>query len=318
MDAGLPLEVAAEALGELLFQKRGEPNFQLLLGGPRFCYSLLYVNGSPFHVLRVPEGAGEKAALRLIRHRDFAAQGKNGSGLKTYLPAGDPLAEIRAVQALKPETADFGTPLAAPGNGAVTPLCLHLGLAHAAAQREFADHNRVPDEQRRRNAAVRSRFAFSVSVAAVTFACLLVAGGLWLGIRHTQGQLQALKAKAATYQAQVDAIRAARRKKAALENSLVDMRALWAAPVAWEEVFAQLASALPKEAGIDGLAVNRGADGSLSLSFRAWVRDWDQVQAIEKRLTATGRFTGVSMSEQRKDLATGVVVFHVTCKVERS
>ena len=53
------------------------------------------------------------------------------------------------------------------------------------------------------------------------------------------------------------------------------------------------------------------------MSFRAWVRDWNQVQAIQKKLAEGRRFSGITLSEQRKDMATGVVIFHVTGKVER-
>jgi hypothetical protein len=72
-----------------------------------------------------------------------------------------------------------------------------------------------------------------------------------------------------------------------------------------------------ERAGIDGLTVRRKPDGSLEMTFRAWVRDWNQVQAIQKSLSAGKRFSGITLSEQRKDLSTGVVVFHVTGKVER-
>jgi hypothetical protein len=317
MDSGLPLEVAMEALGEILLHQRAESNFQLLYGGEHFCYSLLYVNGSPFHLLRVNEGAGEKSASRLIRHREFAASvGKNG--MKTFLPQGDPLGEIRSLQGLKPETADFGASLKSAGSGAAAALCLHLGLAYAARQREYSAHNRVPEEQRRRNAALRSRHRFFLAAGATAVFCLLVAGGFWLAIRETQSQLRALKAKAEGYQNQVDGIRLARRQKAALESSLGDLRPLWDPPVPWVHVFAHLAESLPKDAGVDGVAVNRNADGTLGMSFRAWVHDWDQVQAIERRLSADRRFSSVSISEQRKDLATGVVVFHVTCRLGRN
>ena len=39
------------------------------------------------------------------------------------------------------------------------------------------------------------------------------------------------------------------------------------------------------------------------------------MQAIEKRLAADGRFDAISLSEQRKDLKTGVVLFHVTARL---
>ena len=78
-----------------------------------------------------------------------------------------------------------------------------------------------------------------------------------------------------------------------------------------------IAASLPEQAGIDGLTVGRKPDGSLEMSFRAWVRDWNQVQAIQKKLEAGKLFSGISLSEQRKDLTTGVVIFHVTGKVER-
>jgi hypothetical protein len=110
MDAGLSLEVAVQALGELAMAERGESTFQLLCGGKDFCYSLLYLNGSCFHVLRVAEGAGTKSAARLRQHREFLlAQGKvNGAGLKTYIGAGDPLASFSPINDLRPESLSFG------------------------------------------------------------------------------------------------------------------------------------------------------------------------------------------------------------------
>ena len=59
--------------------------------------------------------------------------------------------------------------------------------------------------------------------------------------------------------------------------------------------------------------MNKQASGDLELSFRAWVKDWNRVQDIQKNLLATGYFKTVSLSEQKKDLASGVVVFHITC-----
>lgn len=85
----------------------------------------------------------------------------------------------------------------------------------------------------------------------------------------------------------------------------------------WSAVFTGLSAALPLEAGIDGLSVIRKPEGDLELSFRAWVKDWDQVQVIQSKLSTTVPFSSVSLSEQRKDLATGKVIFHVTCRLER-
>ena len=48
-DACLTLEIAMEALGELVMAEKGETSFQLLYGGSHFCMSLLFVNGSPFN-----------------------------------------------------------------------------------------------------------------------------------------------------------------------------------------------------------------------------------------------------------------------------
>jgi hypothetical protein len=108
-----------------------------------------------------------------------------------------------------------------------------------------------------------------------------------------------------------------RKEKAGIERSLQGIRPVWNLPVDWRAVFSDLSAALPKEAGIDGLAVTRRADNELELSFRAWVKDWDQVQKIQRRLSDAPTFASVSLSEQRKDLSTGVVIFHVTCLLER-
>ncbi|MDQ3001389.1 MAG: hypothetical protein M3Y08_09025 [Fibrobacterota bacterium] len=335
MDAGLSLEVAIEALGDLVATEKGEQNFQLLYGGKQFCYSLLYINGSPFHVLRVGEGAGAKAAVRLRRHREFApGPGRNGSvGLKTYLLMGDPLWDDASVQELRAET--FNLPAATgpntitqesmPTNGSITQKnheegnswLLHLGLAQAARQRDFAAHNRVSIGERRRNDIIRTRFRFFLALGATAALCTLVAAAYAFAIRTSQSNLMELKEKASTYQSQVDSIRALRFEKARLEASMIDLRPLWRGPMDWRSILEKIAAALPKESGIDGLLVSRQTDGGLELSFRAWVRDWNQVQSIQKKLTATKRFSSVSLSEQRKDMGTGVVIFHVTCRLER-
>lgn len=308
MDAGFSLEIAVEALGELVATEKGEANFQLLIGGREFCYSLLYLNGGPYHVLRVPEGAGPKAAARLIRHRDFAP-GRGGNGaLRVFLSKGDPFWEVPETKALKLEA--FALPGAAEGGDAL----LHLGLARAAGQREFASHNRVPAEERLRNRSIRSRFRFYLSIALSSLLCALTAGGFALAIRLSEGQAAGLRAQASAYQGQVDAIRGLRVRKARLEASLADLRPIWRGPTDWNGLFEALAKALPKEAGIDGFTVTRLPDGSSEISFKAWVRDWDQVQSIQKKLSASGRFSSVALSEQRKDLQTGVVLFHVTAR----
>jgi Tfp pilus assembly protein PilN len=310
MDAGFSLEIAVEALGELVAAEKGEANFQLLIGGREFCYSLLYLNGGPFHVLRVPEGAGPKAAARLNRHREFAP-GRGGNGtLRVFLSKGDPFWDVSETKALKLEV--FTLPGAAEGGDAL----LHLGLARAAGQREFASHNRVPAEERLRNRSIRTRFRFYLAIAMASLLCALTAGGFALAIRISDGQAAELRAQASAYQSQVDAIRGLRVRKARLEASLADLRPTWRGPTDWNAQFEALANALPKEAGIDGFTVTRLPDGGSEISFKAWVRDWDQVQSIQKKLSASGRFASVALSEQRKDLPTGVVLFHVTARAE--
>jgi Tfp pilus assembly protein PilN len=228
---------------------------------------------------------------------------------------GDPLWETDAIRDLKPET--FALPTAARPAGEGNAWLLHLGLAQAARQRDFSAHNRVAAEARRRNEGIRTRFRFFLAVGAAAAICALASAGFGFAIHRSQSQLSALKAQASAYQSQVDSIRALRKERMRLEASVADLKPLWHGPMDWSAVLAELGAALPKEAGIDGLSVVRQADGNLELSFRAWVRDWNLVQGIQKKLSAGGRFTGVSLSEQRKDLQTGVVVFHVTCNLER-
>lgn len=333
MDARLSLELAIEALGEWVAEAKGETSFQLLFGSGRFCYSLLYLNGSPFHVLRVGEGAGAKAESRLRRHREFATGlGRSaGSALKTYLAKGDPLWDGTAVRELKAEAVEF-TLVSGDSKVEAAPSgiseerendtgrhawLLHLGLAQAARQKDFAAHNRVGRDQRQHNESIRTRFRFVLAMAATVSGCLLIAAGYWISSRVTQSQLSELKAQASTYQSQVDTIRALRIRKSGLETSLSELRPIWQNPMDWGSILGSIASSLPEEAGIDGLTVGRKPDGSLQMSFRAWVRDWNQVQAIQKKLAAGNRFSGITLSEQRKDMATGVVIFHVTGKVDR-
>jgi hypothetical protein len=318
MDAALPLEVAVEALAEAVQTKTGEQNFQLLVGGPGECFSALYAGGSPFHVLRVPGTPGEKTAERLARHREFAHSQGKGSVFRTFLAPGDPLAALEPVRRLGPETVSLQLrPAGEAGAGEDPILYLHYGLALAASRREYAAHNRVDSGLRLRNDSVRGRFRFMVAMGASLLFCILVAGGFALATRLTLEETGRLSAQAASYRTQVEAIRALRIENARIKDSLAGLRPLWNRPVRWHRVFADLSGALPQQAGIDGLAVKREPDGSMSLSFRAWVKDWDHVRGIERELAASPYLRDVSISEQRKDMATGAVVFHVSCRMER-
>lgn len=319
MDSALPLELAVEALGEAVLAKHGEPNFQLLVSGPGQCYSVLYVNGSPFHVLRVPEPAGERAAARLVRHRDFAQSQGKGAAFRTFLCPGDPLASLESVRKLVPETMDFNMrlPEGTAAGKSDPSLFIHLGLALAAARRDYVEHNRVEGENRLRNAGIRGRSRFALAMMATTVACLIMAGAYALAIRHAGSQAKTLASQASAYQGQVETIRSLRSEKARLEATLAGLKPVWSRPVPWHEVFAELSAALPAQSGIDGLAVNRADDGSLGISFRAWVKDWDQVRGIERKLSESRFLESVSISEQRKDLSSGAIVFHVSCKLER-
>lgn len=309
MDAGLSLELAMESLGDLVAAEKGEASFQLLYGGRDFCYSLLYLNGGPFHLLRVDEGAGPAAAVRLKRHREFAA-GRSANGtLRTYLAKGDALWETAAAKDTRAEA------FLLPGAGAAGEALLHLGLAQAARQRDFFSHNRVPADARRRNESIRTRFRFFVAVAASAAIGALAAGLFALAIQVSKSRLATLRAQASAYQAQVDTIRDLRREKGRLETAVEDLRPMWRGPIDWTAVMAALSEALPREAGIDGLNVARAADGSIDIAFRAWVRDWNQVQSIQKKLAAGKRFSNISLSEQRKDMASGVVIFNVTARL---
>jgi hypothetical protein len=320
MDSGLSLELAVEALGDLIAAEKGEQTFQLIIGGDRYCYSLLYVNGSPFHVLRVDEGAGAKAAARIRRHREFAPGNRDGgtgrsTGLRTFLLKEDPLWEAMASSELRPEPVLGASAArsAEPGNA----WMLHLGLAQAARHRDYGAHNRVAVEDRLRNEGIRTRFRFFVATAVTAAVCGMAALGFGIAIRTAQSDLKKLEAKAAAYRSDVESIRDLRKQRAAIEASVMDLKPLWRGQMDWGAVLGSIAAALPRDAGIDGLNVIRDADGGLSLSFRAWVRDWNQVQAIQKKLASSRRFADVTLSEQRKELQTGVVVFHVTARLGR-
>ncbi len=315
-DACMPLEAAMEALGELVMEEKGEGNFQLLYGSGPICFSLLYVNGSPFHVLRLDAEAGTKAALRLRQHREFAlSQGKiAGSGLKTYLAPGDPLAQFEPLQTLGPQPVSLGLPTQ---NAHAIPLLLHLGLAHAARQKDLLAHNRVGEKNRFDNAIIRDRSKFYLVAGIATMLCLVAAAIMTIMIQQDRRQLQKLEKAASAYTDQVATISELKREKTNVEKDLQSLKPVWNRPMNWAAVFAEIAKALPNEAGMDGLTVVRKPDGHLELTFRSWVKDWDKVQSIQRKLSASAFFSTVTLSEQRKDLTSGVVVFHVTGQLVR-
>lgn len=317
-DAGLPLELAIESLGEMVMAEKGDASFQFMYGSANMCFSLLFLNGSPFHVLRVSMGPSPEVALRIKQHREFVLSlGKmTSSGLSTFLVAKDPLLEFEPIRDLKPDSVILGLPQETTMDSGVS--LLHLGLASAARQRDFSSHNRVSQKSRSQNYNLRTQHGFLISLALTAGFCLIVTLA-FLGANHFgKRQLQKLRTSALAYQGQVDSIKILRTEKMNIELGLKELRPVWSKPLAWSEIFTDLSSALPAQSGMDGLSVVKNAEGQTEMSFRAWVRDWDQVQLIQKKLSSTYPFSSVNLSEQRKDLASGVVIFHVTCILERN
>ncbi len=342
-DGQYPLELAIEAYGEKIFSEKGEANFQFLFKENDFAFSLLFLNGAPFHILNlsnrslknnVPDlpvkSDSEKNfkkdfEKRILQHREFAInQGKLGQvALKTFYQGKLELQDFPLLQDLKPSQlpplefseANRGSdsiprPLDAKGT-------LHYGLALVASQAQYQGHNQSIEEAKNSNYLLRTRFQFLKISSAIFGICLLILSGLFLSNLLLKNKINKLNASYQVFENQVKKIRDLRKEKIQIETSIAELSPVWNLPMNWSEVFNGLAKALPHEAGIDGISATLRPDGKLSLSFRAWVKDWNQVQGIEKSLSHTHPFSNIVLSEQRKESSSGTVVFQVTATLER-
>ena len=190
---------------------------------------------------------------------------------------------------------------------------LHLGLARAAGQRDFASHNRVPADERWRNGSIRTRFRFYLAMAVSALICALTAGGFVMAIRIFDGQAADLRARLPPIRAKW--MPSGDYGSESAPGSLPGRSSSALARAYRLERDVGVGESAPQGGGDRWFTVVRLADGGSEISFKAWVRDWDQVQSIQKRLSASGRFTSITLSEQRKDLQTGVVLFHVTARM---
>jgi len=308
-DDSRSLLVAVEALGEMVMSEQSVGTFQFLCSAKDEYYSLLFLNGAPFHVLQIPNLDLAEVSKRILGHREFLlAQGKTAdSELATFLPNDDRLLSQKSLQLLKPKTLKLGQ------NKSFPFMVFHLGLAKASAQKELESHNRAKAQSGNHNYNIRTQDQFLHVFLISCLMGLLVLLGFGIDLMHQSGQLKTMRKSAAQYTVQVKRIADLRKQISTVELSLANIKPLWNSALDWKTIFSGIASALPLESGLDGVTVNKQATGDLELSFRAWVKDWNRVQDIQKNLLATQYFKTVSLSEQKKDLASGVVVFHITC-----
>ncbi len=328
-DGQYPLELAIEAYGEKIFADKGEANFQFLFRENNFAYSLLFLNGAPFHILKISLGSlknDQDFEKRILQHREFALnQGKLGqTALKLFYQGEIELQNLLLLQALKPihlpplGNSDENKIAKSTSPSLGGKSTLHYGLALVAHQAQYQGHNQSAQEEKNSNYLVRTRFQFLKIFAGIFVLCLLILSGLFLSNFLLQNKINKLNASYQVFQNQVEKIRDLRKEKKQIEISVTNLSPVWNLPINWSEVFQGLAKALPHEAGMDGISATLRPDGKISLSFRAWVKDWNQVQGIEKMLSHTHPFSNIILSEQRKESTSGTVVFQVSALLERN
>ncbi len=329
-DECLPLEAAIEALAEKFAAETGTANFQFLLLFASRLYSLVFVEGQPFHLLRLehsrfagkesPEWDWPRIAQRLAQHREFACMGRSGiRDVPLVTPSVEGIAPLSSWDNPDIRVWDCGCGKPAAGEWDPSRASIsiaHLGLALATVSERWSPHDRLEGIGRARNTSLRHAFLAGGFTFMAILICLAVAGFYFQRHYTVTSRIATLKAEAGIHAGQVAAIETLRANKAELEKHLARIQPVWKDPIPWHGLLDAIASALPEQSGMEGLSATQ-VEGATRISFKVWVRDWDQVGSLQEKLSASDYFSQVELSEQKRDPRSGIVAFYVNCRIRR-
>jgi hypothetical protein len=324
-DMRMPLESAALALATRFQEETGESDFQIILSCEKHLFSILFLGGSPYHLLRILSEDRKYAVDRLKKHAEYGLSAASKSrSLRIFLlpPSDDWLHSSLAQDPLwEPERVNpeavfhgFAGPERKEDKGT---MLFRYGLFLAGNDPDLVRHDRASQKEKGRIADIRDAFRLKKALLVSGILSLAVIAFFGWKLWHASVELRDIKDRAAAYQEPLAAISLYRQQKQQLIDTLQGLRPLWHLPVPWHRVFHTIISALPEQSGMDAFLVEKTRDGTLELRFKAWMKDWDRVATLQDRLNTSPLFSEVTLSDQKKNLKKGTVHFHVSCKVER-
>jgi hypothetical protein len=314
-DFSLPAETAVLALAGRAVKLFGKTHCQLFYKLPQGLYSVLLINHSPFHLLRLTEGKPAEVCARLKKHALFgiSAAHKIKKMPLAILPASDD----EFSKCLGGDA--FWEILPAVTPSQKSHSLLHKGLALAAGDMDLIRHSRTLPEVKYKNSGVRGQNRLIKTGLATGLLCLLILSVYIFRFKAAENRLSEIESLAAVHKPVLTAIQRQRQRQQALVDSLQSFKPIWLLPTPWHKVFQTIDYAMPSHSGIDGFSVQTLPNGKKSLQFKAWVRasDWDSVSVVQHRLEKSPLLVFVKLSEQRHNLARNIVDFHVSCQLER-
>ncbi len=322
-DAQLPLQVGLMALANHLSEVSEKPEFQFLIQTPKAVFSILVFGSSVFHTLTFQPSDDIKSDLdRLARQRDYGLQSAEvESALPLYVLAPNaaawqelalthnnweviPLPSILNIEATKTAAQKV-------------QLYCHLGLRLAQSDLELRAHNSVGSHVTRSLGYRRDkRLAIYTTLIAALF-CLLVGGFFGLRYKNLQQRLQQIDKQSDAHRPVLQKINAYRQQKSAVSDSLTQLRQLWHLPIPWDKLLLEIQNAMPRQSGIEALVVKETQKGATELQFKAWVKNWDHITGIQKRLTESPYFLNVKESEQRKNKRRHYISFNMSAEIRK-
>ncbi|MFC1584988.1 hypothetical protein ACFL5V_05530 [Fibrobacterota bacterium] len=325
-DLSLPVETAVLALAARAGQKTGEQNFQFIMAWRETVFSVLYMGGSPYHLLKVQAPDSEQTLERLKAHTRYLLSGSDrAKPLKVIVFAGEGC-ELAPAMGRQPDwdvmeasldLPDAGSPSSGEGERKALYRLMHCGLALAARNPDLILHDRNTPDERLMVTNVRDLSLLVRTTAAAILLILSVTAVFGFKLYSHRNTLHDIKSRAASHEQSLNIIEGKKTERNGLADSLNLFRPLWNRPVAWHKVLGAINRALPEKSGMDGFVVEENRDGAISLQFRTWVSEWDSVTAVQKKLESSPLLSGVALSQQQKKMKKDRVVFHVTALVER-
>ncbi len=311
-DVSIPMEIGLEAIGEEIAAQTKCLHFQLVYELDTMLYSWIFHNGAPYHLLCLNITLEADLVQRLLAHRQFlVGQEKNGNLILKSFALNQVNKQSEPVKnwAKAMDSVEIWQGPVAYAN------LLHYGLASVLKNPALQEHARP--QKAHTFTLIRNRFFAGQMLLATFIFCLVILSIMGIYFNGIKREHHKLMAVADTHALQIKNISHYRLEKIQLESKALELKPVWKSGYAWKIILQSIANALPEHSGLEGLMVTQTPTGGSDLSFRAWVKDWNAIRGIQTKLEKIPEFKSVSLTDQKRDLASGLVIFHVNCLLEK-
>ncbi len=304
-----PIEIAVLGLAFQYRKEGSHSHFQFVCSFEDKLYSVLFIKGSPFHLLRVDKESEENLQERLEKQKKWG-QNKDKFNIPLIL------CQPKLVNELGVDPSNSTCHHFSGFSDKVNDYMLQAGLLMAYENEEFIFQDRKGEGDKKRLQIIRDKAFFVKGMLVGLLLVSILIGWSYYKMNTRAEVLLDLQAQSKEYKPRLNEIESLIQRKKSLLDSIEALYPLWYPPIPWHYVIDGIQQALPVHSGIYGIRVEILDRDSFKVNFKAWIKNWDDVSEFQKRLQKSPNVSEVVFHDQKRNLKKDVVTFPVSLIVK--